>query len=160
LRDVRANPFGRWHSLQVDHKIPKEWGGSDALENLQPLCEACNRGKKNLFASYDKHADAIRAAIHHDSVHLRIGELLRALAPAWVRSDVIDMVASPPGDYQEDWQRRIRELRDLGWDYETRKRRENGRVWSYYRMTQVAEWPTGNLRTAIARGNLARRRSA
>src|SRR5262245_39924303 len=35
--------------LQVDHKIPKEWGGDDSLENLQPLCEECNRGKKNLF---------------------------------------------------------------------------------------------------------------
>src|SRR4051794_36649680 len=106
--------------LQVDHRIPKEWGGTDALENLQPLCEECNRGKKNFFASYREHSDAIRAAINHESVHVRIGELLKAMEGDWIRSDVIDLVASPPGDFQEDWQRRIRELRDLGWDYETR----------------------------------------
>jgi 5-methylcytosine-specific restriction endonuclease McrA len=135
--------------LQVDHKIPKEWGGTDALENLQPLCEECNRGKKNLFASYSDHADAIRAAISHESVHVRIGELLLALADEWVRSDVIDLVASPPGDYQEDWQRRMRELRNLGWNYEIRKKREEGRVRSYYRLTRSAPWPEGNIRSAI-----------
>ncbi|HET8892546.1 MAG TPA: HNH endonuclease [Gaiellaceae bacterium] len=146
--------------LQVDHKIPREWGGTSALENLQPLCEECNRGKKNLFASYSEHSDAIREAIGRDTVHERIGELLKALDGEWVRSDVIDMVASPPGDYQEDWQRRIRELRDLGWDYETRKQRESGRVWSYYRVTRWEPWPSGNIRAAIGRGNIARRRQA
>lgn len=139
--------------LQVDHKIPKAWGGTDAIENLQPLCEECNRGKKALFASFDEHADAIRAAISHDGVHVRIGELLKALDGKWVRSDVIDLVASPPGDYQEDWQRRIRELRKIGWDYETRKRKEEGRVRSYYRLTRWATWPSGNIRKAIERGS-------
>jgi 5-methylcytosine-specific restriction endonuclease McrA len=145
--------------LQIDHKIPKEWGGSDDVDNLQPLCEECNRGKKNLFASYSAHTDAIRASIGHDSVHVRIGELLKAFDGDWVRSDVIDLVASRPGDFQEDWQRRIRELRDLGWEYETRKEREEGRVRSSYRLTRAAPWPTGNLRAAIARGS-ARRRAA
>lgn len=145
--------------LQVDHKIPKEWGGTDALDNLQPLCEECNRGKKALFATYRDHDDAIRAAISHESVHVRIGEMLRALQGEWVRSDVIDLVASPPGNYQEDWQRRIRELRDIGWDYETRKRTEDDRVRSYYRLLQSAPWPTGNIRTAIEQGS-ARRRTA
>lgn len=145
--------------FQVDHKIPKEWGGTDALENLQPLCEECNRGKKNLFASYSEHADAIKGAITHKSVHVRVGELLKAMEGEWVRSDIIDLVASPPGDYQEDWQRRIRELRDIGWDYEIRKQREEGRVRSYYRLTRYSTWPSGNIRSAIERGN-AKRRSA
>ena len=99
--------------FQVDHKLPKEWGGDDALENLQPLCEECNRGKKHHFASFN--TEEIREAIKHKSVHVRIGELLKAMHGQWVRSDVLDLVASPPGDYQEDWHRRIRELRDLGW---------------------------------------------
>lgn len=33
--------------LEVDHKIPVEKGGSDALDNLQTLCFDCNRGKRN-----------------------------------------------------------------------------------------------------------------
>jgi HNH endonuclease len=136
--------------LQVDHRIPKAWGGTDDLDNLQPLCEECNRGKKDLFASFEEHASAIRAAIAHKSVHVRIGEFLKALEGHWVRSDLVDLVASPPGDYQEDWQRRMRELRDLGWDYEIRKQRESGRVRSYYRLTRSAPWPK-DLRAAIRR---------
>jgi len=142
--------------LQVDHKIPKEWGGTDVVENLQPLCEECNRGKKNFFASYNDHSDAIRVAITHESVHVRIGELLEAMQGDWVRSDIIDLVASPPGDFQEDWHRRIRELRDLGWDYETRRKREDGRVRSYYRLIRSSPWPSGNIRAAIERGNVKR----
>src|SRR6266516_3618230 len=78
--------------LQVDHKIPKDWGGGDELENLQPLCEECNRGKKNLFGSYNKHASKIQQAISLPTVHERIGELLKAFYPEPVRSDVLELV--------------------------------------------------------------------
>ncbi len=33
--------------LEVDHRIPRAQGGSDALDNLQALCVDCNRGKKD-----------------------------------------------------------------------------------------------------------------
>jgi 5-methylcytosine-specific restriction endonuclease McrA len=142
--------------LQVDHRIPQGWGGTDALENLQPLCEECNRGKKNLFASFDDHAPAIRASITHESVHARIGELLKALQGEWVRSDLIDVVASPPGDYQEDWQKRLRELRVLGWEIETHRRKEDGRSRAFYRLTKSQPWPDGNIRQAIRRAEQQR----
>ena len=100
--------------LQVDHKIPREWGGSDELENLQPLCEECNRGKKNLFASYIEFAYGIRSAIGHPSVHRRIGELLKAFRERPIRSHILETVASPPGDYQEDLQKRLQSC-GMGW---------------------------------------------
>jgi 5-methylcytosine-specific restriction endonuclease McrA len=137
--------------LQVDHKIPKEWGGTDDLENLQPLCEECNRGKKNLFASYNEFADEIRAAIGHDKVHMRIGELLKAFDGKPVRSDLLDTVASPPGDYLEDWQKRLRELRVLGWEIGTSRKREEGRVRSYYTLVKSQPWPQGSIREEIRR---------
>jgi len=137
--------------LQVDHKIPKEWGGDDALENLQPLCEECNRGKKNLFASYMPFAAKIRTAIGYDSVHKRIGELLKAFGAKEVRSDIVELVASRPGDYQEDWQKRLRELRVLGWEITTRRRREDDRIRVYYRLVQARPWPSGSIRSEIRR---------
>ncbi len=137
--------------LQVDHKIPQEWGGTHDRENLQPLCEQCNRGKKAHFATYNKYAAEIRRAIGYDSVHKRIGELLKAFGEAEVRSDLIAVVASPPGSYQEDWQKRLRELRVLGWQISTTKKREAGRVWAHYKLRQSRPWPEGNIRQEITR---------
>jgi hypothetical protein len=34
-------------ALEVDHIIPKNQGGSDALSNLQALCLRCNAGKRD-----------------------------------------------------------------------------------------------------------------
>lgn len=124
-------------------------GGTNDLENLQPLCEPCNRGKKNLFESLTPHKTAIEAALKETSVHRRIGAILRAFDGQPVRSDLIGMVASTPDDVQEDWQKRLRELRVLGWKIETTKRRESGRTWSYYRLVESQPWPDGDLRRAI-----------
>lgn len=38
--------------LQIDHRRPHSLGGATEIENLWPLCEPCNRAKKNHFVSY------------------------------------------------------------------------------------------------------------
>jgi hypothetical protein len=87
---------------------------------------------------------------------MRIGELLKAFGGRQARSDVLEMVASPPGDYQEDWQKRLRELRVLGWQIETRRRREDGRVRAFYRLVTAQPWPPGSIRAEIRRRERAR----
>jgi hypothetical protein len=123
-------------SLEVDHKIPREWGGGTELGNLWALCEECNRGKKNLFASVD--SAAMRAAIQHDSVHVRIGELLKASGTEVpVPSHLIDIVAN-----QDEWRKRLRELRYLGWKIEaSRASVPGGRFQSAYQLRKFTEWP-------------------
>jgi hypothetical protein len=51
--------------------------------------------------------------------------LLRAFGGGWVRSDLLGIVASAK-NFQEDWQRRMRDLRFLGWDYQHEKRYDEG----------------------------------
>ena len=87
-------------------------------------------------------------AIGYDEPQKRIGELLKAFEGGWVRSDLLGIVASAK-NFQEDWQRRMRDLRFLGWDYQHKKRYgEGSRVWAYYRLTKSAPWPE-NISQAI-----------
>lgn len=39
--------------MEVDHILPWSRGGTDALENLQPMCKACNRNKGNGMDAID-----------------------------------------------------------------------------------------------------------
>jgi HNH endonuclease len=123
-------------TLVVDHKKPREWGGKTEPQNLWAICEECNQGKKNLFASVD--SAAMRAAIAHDSVHVRIGELLKAFGTGKpVPSHMIDIVAN-----QDEWRKRLRELRYLGWEVTaSRTSLPGGRFQSAYRLDKFTEWP-------------------
>ncbi|EFV14125.1 HNH endonuclease [Segniliparus rugosus] len=144
--------------LEVDHKIPHSWGGTDSIENLQPLCAQCNHDKQAFYSSMDPYESQIRAATEHREPHRRIGELLKAFHAAGVEcpAQVIGVVASMH-QHQDDWQKRMRELRELGWDYTTSKHKENGRVVSYYRLTAFTDWPDGSIRAEIARREKAKR---
>lgn len=142
--------------LEVDHKIPQSWGGTDDIDNLQSLCTQCNHDKQAFYATLDPFEEQIRAATQHEEPHRRIGELLKAFAAADAEApaQVVGVVASMR-QYQEDWQKRMRELRVLGWDYTTRKARENGRVVSYYTLTKWTEWPEVDIAAEIRRSERA-----
>jgi len=150
-------PFEDHVKLVVDNKVPLSWGGDNEPENLQPLCEECYAGKIDYFRSFEAYAEQIRASIGYDEPQKRIGELLKAFDGGWVRSDLLGIVASAK-NFQEDWQRRLRDLRYLGWDYKHEKRYDEGsRVWTYYRLIEPAAWPE-NISQAI-RAELAKRRT-
>ncbi|MEV6778982.1 HNH endonuclease [Streptomyces syringium] len=138
--------------LVVDHKVPRNWGGLDEVDNLQPLCEECNSGKQAFYASYDQYADEIRNAANHDEPHGRIGELLKAFQGNWVPSDLIGVVASMR-QFQDDWQKRLRELRTLGWIIATKRAKDpkTGRSVSSYRVEHWEPWPEGSIRAEINR---------
>ena len=79
------------------------------------------------------------------SVHLRIGETLKAFQSELVPTAILKFVAN-----QDDWKKRIRELRYLGWEVKTFNRRvSDTRVSSFYRLVQSQPWPndpTGDIR--------------
>ena len=105
-------------ALVVDHKKPREWGGSNELDNLWAVCEDCNSGKKAYFSSLKADSELMKSVMAHPSVHMRIGELLKAVGVgARVSSQLMDVVAD-----QDDWQKRLRELRYpvIGWEIDTK----------------------------------------
>ena len=157
LRDQRCAQCGRTPTedgirLHVDHKIPQTWGGTNDPENLQALCSECNEGKKDYFSSLGEQASReILAAANHDEPHVRIGEALKAAYPKRVRGDVLERIASAK-QYQEDWQKRLRELRVLRWKIDWKRQNEQGRAVVYYFLTEPPPpWPDGSVRAEIRR---------
>ena len=121
--------------LVVDHKIPREWGGETVPENLEAICEDCNSGKKAYFKSVD--AEWMRDVMGCKSVHVRLGETLKAFKGAPVDAATLEFVAN-----QDDWKKRLRELRYLGWEIGTFNRRiSEARVSSFYRLVRSRPWP-------------------
>jgi hypothetical protein len=142
--------------LEVDLKVPPEWGGTTDPENLQPLCEECLDGKRQYLGTYVSYSEQIRLAAGFDEPQRRIGELLLALRDEWVPSELIGVVASAR-EFQTDYERRIRELRDLGWEYRSRKEHWDGsRVRVYYKLVRPAPWPE-NIHAAITAAAKRRR---
>lgn len=146
--------------LVVDHKLPQAWGGTNDAENLQPLCEECNGGKQAWFATYEPYREEIEQATRHPEPQGRIGELLKAFRGELVPGDLLGVVASM-GAFQEDWQKRLRELRMIGWDIGHRNvhaPRGNRRVLSHYFLVHAEPWPEpGTIRDEIRRVEKAKR---
>ena len=143
LKDGRCGMCGRTVAedgvkLHVDHRIPREWGGQTVAENLVALCSACNEGKRNFFSTFD--IQEMKECIHFKSPHVRMALLLKLKKGEWVDSDYLEFVANF-NDYQDDWQKRLRELRDLGLVIENRKIPTESRTLSQYRLTRWKNLP-------------------
>lgn len=92
--------------LVIDLRLPRSWGGSAEADNLQPLCEQCASGKREFRQIHAVHADKIQRAAAFDEPQRRLAEMLLAFDGEWVRSDLLEGVASAK-EYQDDWQRRF-----------------------------------------------------
>ncbi len=127
-------------TLVVDHKKPRDWGGTNDRENLWAICDECNAGKKAYFSSLHVGADLMKRVMAHDSVHVRIGEVLKAIGVGKrTSSHLIDVVAD-----QDDWQKRLRELRYpvIGWEIDTKLyRADSGRKQCDYILRSFKAWP-------------------
>lgn len=127
-------------ALVTDHKIPRDWGGSNDRDNLWAICEECNAGKKAYFSSLNIDAEVMKRALAHESVHVRIGELLKAVGVGnRTSSQLIEVVAN-----QDDWQKRLRELRYpvIGWEIDTKLyRAKSGKKLCDYVLRRFEDWP-------------------
>jgi hypothetical protein len=135
-------------TLVVDHKKPRDWGGTNDRGNLWAICEDCNAGKKAFFSSLNASPEMMKNVIAHESVHVRIGELLKAVGVGKrTPSALLEVVAD-----QDDWQKRLRELRYpvVGWEIDTLGyKAPSGRKQMDYILKSFRPWPpdpTGAIR--------------
>lgn len=142
--------------LQIDHKIPRNWGGKTEEENLWALCQLCNGGKRDFFSSFND--ETMAAILAKESVFERLAETLILSGGEPTPSWLLEFVANAD-DYQADWQKRLRELRYPGIDWEidvVRKRNPRGRVEASYVLRNHKPLPA-NHKALIAEGNRKRR---
>ncbi|MCC6920491.1 MAG: HNH endonuclease [Alphaproteobacteria bacterium] len=144
--------------LQADHRIPTSWGGVSTLENLWAICEACNRGKRNHFASFEE--DDMRSVLEFKNVHERLAQFMRLNLGRPVADYALEFVANL-FDRQDDWQKRIRELRYsvIGLKIAVTKKRDGRATRSFYMLTNWKELPPEPTRVIRAYENRNRSRS-
>lgn len=131
--------------LQVDHKIPRNWGGLTEPDNLWAICALCNSGKRDYFGTFDE--VTMERLLAPESVYERLLETLRASGDERTPSWLLEFVANF-NDFHEDWQRRLRELRYPGIDVDYRFEKEklpSGKVTTYYILTKDTVLPPNHI---------------
>ena len=140
--------------LQIDHIIPRAWGGLTVLDNLEPLCAPHNHGKKAFFASFNDVGTLIRHAMQGADPWARIGEVLKGFYQEGKACpvEVIFLVAKET--HKGDPLKRLRELRFvLGWQIKSSRTRDgDGVTHVTYELTdEPPAWPAGGPAGAILR---------
>lgn len=91
--------------LQIDHKIPVDWGGTNQIDNLETLCEECNAGKKAWTKTTP--TEKMREIMFEQTVEKRIEALFDNFPNQEIPSSLVQLVSK--GAF--DWQRALRKLR-------------------------------------------------
>ncbi|MFD5029383.1 HNH endonuclease [Streptomyces sp. NPDC058405] len=145
--------------LQIDHIVPRSWGGKTELDNLEPLCQPHNNGKKAFFKSLNPYGDALARSLHRPNPWERIGELLKAFADKGERTpaELIQIVARDT--HKGDPKKRLRELRFvLGWDIAPHRTKENGVTTVTYELINSKPWPAESAPEVIKKYERERKR--
>jgi hypothetical protein len=142
--------------LVVDHRVPRNWGGKTDRANLWAICQDCNIQKRDFFATLPE--DAMASCMGYELPIQRIGELLKHYKGKMVSRKLLEVA----GEGQDEWTRRLRELRELGWKIERiHDAGETGKYAITYRLIESKPWPD-DIPEAIRkyRRNVANRRQS
>lgn len=82
----------KWYKkseIDIDHRIPKNKGGTDDLWNLQPMCEHCNRSKQNRQSKFET-LKTMLFALRHGKLLKVLWHMLKAKLTPKKKEEVID----------------------------------------------------------------------
>jgi hypothetical protein len=126
--------------LTVDFMARGSLGSTDVPRCVWAICDECDAGMKACSPTLGAEAELIGRLNCYKSVHVRIGELLKAFGiEERVPSSLIEAVAG-----QHNWRQRLRELRYpvIGWKIKPfRFRTPSGRASSGYALISYEPWP-------------------
>lgn len=91
--------------LEVDHKIPVEWGGKTEADNLWTLCNECNGGKKHFFADLD--GDIMKEVMKEASGWRRLMKIFELMPNTVIEPTKLQVISEI-----RDWTRTIRSIRE------------------------------------------------
>ncbi|GII34143.1 HNH endonuclease signature motif containing protein [Planotetraspora mira] len=138
--------------LQIDHIVPRSWGGKTELGNLEPLCQKHNNGKKAFFQTLNPYSDALAAALGRPNPWERIGELLKAFAERGEHTPAELLPVAAKDTHRGDPKKRLRELRFvLGWDIVAHRVKDNGVTEVTYELRSWKPWPAEGASEAVNR---------
>lgn len=155
IRDVgeRCQMCGRVAAANgVDHVVDRRMSSGyrtrSQADGLWVICEECSAGLEAYLSPLGLDVGTIGKIWAHRSVHVRIGELLKAVGVGnRAPSSLIEGVAG-----QQAWKKRLRELRYpvIGWRIEAHVcSSRSGRRNSEYTLIHARPWPedpTGAIR--------------
>jgi HNH endonuclease len=90
--------------LEVDHKIPVNWGGTNDIDNLWTLCDICNGGKKDFFSDYNP--EQMKEIMSKTSAQARLREFFILNPNKEIPTYQLDIISQI-----RDWERTIRSIR-------------------------------------------------
>lgn len=131
--------------LVIELRIPQEWGGEPTDDNVWAICELCSSRRRNFIKTLP--LDKMKKCMRHTETIKRIGELLKAFEGEMVPRILLEIVGQ-----DDEWTRRLRELRTLGWKVErVIDTAQKGRYQHAYRLVQFKPWPQ-HLSAALKNG--------
>ena len=129
--------------LDVDHRVPRRWGGETEADNLWAICQTCNISKQAFFATLPN--SVMERCMAPKEVWVRLGEALKIFEGQICPRALLETVGQ-----DDEWTRRLRELRDLGWEVQSvRDPNAKGRHAYAYKLIKWKPWPD-NVTAAIA----------
>ena len=99
--------------LEVDHKKPVEWGGTNDINNLWTLCNECNGGKKHFFSDFD--AGVMKEVEQENSGYKKLVRFFELCPNKIIEPIKLEVISGV-----RDWTRTVRSIRakekmDIEW---------------------------------------------
>lgn len=112
--------------LEVDHKLPVEWGGTNDPDNLWILCNICNGGKKHFFSDFDQ--EVMLEVSKEQNGYQRLYKLFLLMPNEIIEPLKLEVISGI-----RDWTRTLRLIREkekinIAWIYPSKEYPNGGYV--------------------------------